>query len=239
MKAPSSNTHTPVTRSHCRFHKISLPKEELGPRIFFIVPGCSLTRYKVIEDEEIEDHGDATYEESQRMVEDIETLDLDPYIIKVLKSLVGSEIMQQREVYYLPLPGENVVRQPSTSTANAISTASKGRASGVASTSISARGKIGGDATLEDLGISETDSDDKSSDDSDYEAKPVARTKQATRKGPAPRKPTKASNKRSRAAIAQDFTQVDEAEDARDSKKTKLDEAQSSQPLLDPPVHIP
>ncbi|TEB38452.1 hypothetical protein FA13DRAFT_751295 [Coprinellus micaceus] len=112
MKAPSLTTHTPVTRSHCRFHKISLPKEELGPRIFFIVPGCSLTRYKVIEDEEVEDHGDATYEESQRMVEDIETLDLDPYIIKVLKSLVGSEIMQQREVYYLPLSGETVVRQP-------------------------------------------------------------------------------------------------------------------------------
>lgn len=239
MKVPPLTTHTPVTRSHCRFHKISLPKEELGPRIFFIVPGCSLTRYKVIEDEEVEDHGDATYEESQHMVEDIETLDLDPYIIKVLKSLVGSEIMQQREVYYLPLPGENVVRQPSTSTANVASITGKGRASGVPSASISARGKIGGDTTLEDLGISDTESDDKSSDDSDYEAKPVARTKQTARKGPAPRKPTKASNKRSRAAVAQDSMQVDEAEEGRDAKKTKLDESQSSQPLLDSPVHIP
>jgi hypothetical protein len=239
MKAPSLTTHTPVTRSHCRFHKISLPKEELGPRIFFIVPGCSLTRYKVIEDEEVEDHGDATYEESQRMVEDIETLDLDPYIIKVLKSLVGSEIMQQREVYYLPLSGETVVRQPSTSTANVSSTASKGRASGMPSTSISARGKIGGDTTLEDLGISDTESDDKSSDDSDYEAKPVARTKQTARKGPALRKPMKASNKRSRAAVAQDSIQVDEAEEGRDAKKTKLDESRSPQPLLDSPVYIP
>ncbi|CAA7258991.1 unnamed protein product [Cyclocybe aegerita] len=94
------------TRSQCRYHRISLPKEEGGPRVCFLVPGCSLNDRELMKEEEIEDHGDATHEDSLRMVKDIETLDFDQYLIGVLRHLVGLDIIREQEIYYLPQPGE-------------------------------------------------------------------------------------------------------------------------------------
>ncbi|KAG2043772.1 hypothetical protein BDR03DRAFT_331890 [Suillus americanus] len=75
-RAPSSNvqrlaasTSSPVTRSNCRFHKVSLPKEEGGPRVCFVVPGCSLGDKELMDEEEIQDHGPATYEDYPRLSE--------------------------------------------------------------------------------------------------------------------------------------------------------------------------
>ncbi|KAJ4483489.1 hypothetical protein J3R30DRAFT_3698323 [Lentinula aciculospora] len=106
-REPSSNS--PVTRSHCRYHKISLPEEDENAHIFFLVPGCSLVNRKVIKDEDIIDHGDATYEDSIRKVADIATLGINEYVIGVIRMLVGPD--KEHEVYFLPRPGEERSRK--------------------------------------------------------------------------------------------------------------------------------
>ncbi|KAK0226249.1 hypothetical protein IW262DRAFT_753867 [Armillaria fumosa] len=98
---------SPVTRSNCRYRHISLPKVEGGPRISFLVPGCSLGDTELMEDEEIMDHGDATTEDSRRVVPDIENLDFSPYLIGVLRQLVGVDLLREQEVYYLCAMGED------------------------------------------------------------------------------------------------------------------------------------
>lgn len=59
-----------------------------------------------MKDEEIEDHGDATIEDSKRMVTDIESLNFDSYLIGTLRQLVGVDLLREQEVYYLPEPGK-------------------------------------------------------------------------------------------------------------------------------------
>ncbi|KAF9461548.1 hypothetical protein BDZ94DRAFT_1299219 [Collybia nuda] len=100
---------SPVTRSNCRYHKISIPKEEDepdGPRVYFIIPGCSLGDQKLIREEFILDHGDATHEDSLRMVQDMEGWGVHPYIIGVLRVMAGVETTREQDFYYLPEPGE-------------------------------------------------------------------------------------------------------------------------------------
>ncbi|KAF9565598.1 hypothetical protein CPC08DRAFT_170059 [Agrocybe pediades] len=107
----STTFSSPVTRSHCRYHRISLPKEEGGTRVCFLVPGCSLNDKELMEEAEIEDHGDATTEDSLRMVKDIESLGFDLDLIGIIRQLVGLDILREQEVYYLPLPGEEITRK--------------------------------------------------------------------------------------------------------------------------------
>ena len=102
---------SPVTRSHCRYHRISLPKKEGGQRVCFLVPGCSLNDVELMAEEEIEDHGDATQDDSLRMIKDIRSLDFDSYLIGILRQLVGLDILREQEIFYLPQPGEEVVRK--------------------------------------------------------------------------------------------------------------------------------
>lgn len=114
-KAPSissTSTSSPVTRSHCRYHLISIPKTENGPRIKFLVPGCSLNDENLIQEEEIKDLGEAITTGDTHIVDNIETLDLDPYLLWVMRQLVGTEILRENEVFYLPEPGEEIVRIP-------------------------------------------------------------------------------------------------------------------------------
>ncbi|KAK2463137.1 hypothetical protein APHAL10511_004792 [Amanita phalloides] len=116
-----SSTHSPflsqrsstsrATRSNCRYRKISVPKEEDGPRVCFLVPGCSLGNEEVIEENEIEDLGDASHADSLRMIWDIESLDFDSYLIGVLRQLVGVDLLREQEVFYLPAPGEELHRK--------------------------------------------------------------------------------------------------------------------------------
>jgi len=63
--------------------------------------------------EEIEDHGDATHLDSLRMIKDIQSLDFDSYLIGILRQLVGLDILREQEVFYLPRPGEEIVRKTS------------------------------------------------------------------------------------------------------------------------------
>lgn len=121
--APTSNS--PVTRSMCRFHRISLPRYEDGPRIFFILPGCSLGNRTLMKEEDIVDHGDATTLDHEVMIGDIESLEFsadpnDPLplsqsasaeLVGVLRQLVGVDLLRENEVFYLPQPGETCRRK--------------------------------------------------------------------------------------------------------------------------------
>ncbi|EIW80700.1 hypothetical protein CONPUDRAFT_82804 [Coniophora puteana RWD-64-598 SS2] len=101
---------SPVTRSNCRFHKISLPKEEGGPRMCFVVPGCSLGDKELMDEEEIEDHGPATYEDYRQLLGNIELLDcFSSDLIGVLRQLVGVDLLRENEVFYLVQPGEEAL----------------------------------------------------------------------------------------------------------------------------------
>ncbi len=109
---PQRASTSRTTRSNCRYRKISVPKEEDGPRVCFLVPGCSLGDEEVIEENEIEDLGEASYADSLRMIQDIESLDFDSYLIGVLRQLVGVDLLREQEVFYLPAPGEEPTRKP-------------------------------------------------------------------------------------------------------------------------------
>jgi hypothetical protein len=89
-----------VTRSNCRFHKISLldGNDPFTERIYFIVPGCSLGDGELMAQLKIEDHGDATMEDSERMVVDFQDLGFTPDLLRKLRAVVGLN----QEVFYLP-----------------------------------------------------------------------------------------------------------------------------------------
>ncbi|KAH6913943.1 hypothetical protein BKA70DRAFT_1259930 [Coprinopsis sp. MPI-PUGE-AT-0042] len=176
LTAPVRRNHTwtsspvPVTRSHCRFHKISIPRDDDGPRIYFIVPGCSLTKEEVMEEEEVIDHGDATYEDSQRMVEDVESLGFEDFLINSLRLLVGAEIFREREIFYLPLPGEEVRRRKEPGPKQPL----------LATGSSSLGASLKSDANLADQVFSSTESEASSEEDgSDYEEVKAPATKKA------------------------------------------------------------
>ncbi|KAK7045545.1 hypothetical protein VNI00_007377 [Paramarasmius palmivorus] len=98
-----------VTRSHCQYHKISMPEVEDGPHIFFLVPGCALTNPELIKEEEIVDHGDATGEDAARCVPDIVSLEINAYVVGIIRLLVGPD--KEQECYFLPQPGEERSRK--------------------------------------------------------------------------------------------------------------------------------
>ncbi|TFK23178.1 hypothetical protein FA15DRAFT_670792 [Coprinopsis marcescibilis] len=172
----------PVTRSHCRFHKISIPKEDDdGPRIYFIVPGCCLNNEEVIQEEDIVNLGIASYEESTRMVGDVKTLGFKEYLILVLRLLVGREIYDANEVYYLPAPGEVIVRTVETDS-NKMTAPSKGHdhhTAGSSKTSTSLSAALRKETDLERHSPhSEPESDSESpSSDSSYEDSPSSMKK--------------------------------------------------------------
>ena len=109
-RTPSVNS--PVTRSNCRFHKISLPRGEDGGRAYFVVPGCSLGDGKLMDGQDIRDEGLSTHEDHKRMFPDVETLDLSPYLVGVLRQLVGVDLLrEQQEIFYLPSEDEKPKRR--------------------------------------------------------------------------------------------------------------------------------
>lgn len=131
LKRGPPSYHSPVTRSNCRFHVISVPSTEPSdsesgdeaeastsrvrredvPRFTFIVPGCSLGDAELMKEHDIRDHGFATEDEHRRMVTDIEDLEFDSYLIGVLRQLVGVDLLRLNEVFWLPGPGENLKRK--------------------------------------------------------------------------------------------------------------------------------
>lgn len=111
LQPSSSLSSIRSTRSQCKYHKITLPMEENGRRVCFLVPGCSLTNQELMKEENIEDRGEAKYEDSLRMIQNIDHLDFDQYLIGVLRQLVGLDILREGEVFYLPQHGDNIQRK--------------------------------------------------------------------------------------------------------------------------------
>lgn len=149
LTPPPASSTTPVTRSHCRFHKISMPRGTDDSRIFFVVPGCSLSNVDLMRKQDIKDEGNPTYDETHRLCSDVESMAIDLNVIGILRQLVGIDL--ERETYYLPLPGEKPMRTnkkkarasnvDSISARNGLSRTKKARnvlASPAASTSASA-----------------------------------------------------------------------------------------------------
>ncbi|KAJ7502944.1 hypothetical protein B0H11DRAFT_1987125 [Mycena galericulata] len=120
MPAPSRRAPpaagSPVTRSNCRYHRISLPEDDSdqeGPRVRFLVPGCSLGDKDLMDEENIKDEGYATTEDSERMIKDLDALHFDSYLIGTLRQLVGVDLLREQEIYYLPRPDEELrLRHP-------------------------------------------------------------------------------------------------------------------------------
>ncbi|KAH8994462.1 hypothetical protein EDB92DRAFT_1849384 [Lactarius akahatsu] len=111
----SQSINSPVTRSNCRFHKISLPRGDSGQRAHFVVPGCALGDGELMEGEDIKDEGLSTHEDHKRMLPNVETLDLDPYLVGVLRQLVGVDLLrEQQEIFYLPSEKEKLRKRRQT-----------------------------------------------------------------------------------------------------------------------------
>ncbi|KAI0332954.1 hypothetical protein GY45DRAFT_1320196 [Cubamyces sp. BRFM 1775] len=112
-RAPSTaSTSSPVTRSNCRFHMISVPKEEEnedGLRLLFAVPGCALGNAELMKDESIKDLGLVKAEDIPRLIRDLDSCNLSPYLVGVLRQLVGVDLLREQEVFYIPRRGDGVV----------------------------------------------------------------------------------------------------------------------------------
>ena len=106
VKRTASRKHIPVepksTRSQCRYRKISLPREENGPRVTFCVPQCSLNNKELMEEEDITDDGLATVRDFERLWDHVEEQKLNHYLIGVVRQLVGLDLLRENEIYYLP-----------------------------------------------------------------------------------------------------------------------------------------
>ena len=96
----SSITDSPITRSHCRFHKISVPSAEPGIRTYFIVPGCSLSAIDLMKEENIMDCGVATSEDNASKTTDLSKL--DPQLVHVLRKLAGPDLIHEDVCGFLP-----------------------------------------------------------------------------------------------------------------------------------------
>lgn len=94
------------TRSQCRYRKISLPREENGPRVTFCVPQCSLHDKELMEEEDVTDDGLATVRDFERLWDHVEEQNLSPYLVGVIRQLVGIDLLRENEVYYLPTDEE-------------------------------------------------------------------------------------------------------------------------------------
>jgi hypothetical protein len=79
--------------------------------VSFIVPGCSLGDRTLMDEEYIEDEGDATTLDHARMVGDIETLDFSSDLMGIIRQLVGVDLLRENEIFYLPQPGETYRRK--------------------------------------------------------------------------------------------------------------------------------
>nr|VWP01521.1 Alcohol oxidase [Ganoderma boninense] len=117
----STTVHSPATRSNCRYHTISLPiEEESEHRVYFAVPGCSLSNTELVQEAEIEDHGLTRTEELPTTITLIEDLKISPELLAILRQLTGVDLFREQEVIYLPRPGDQIVPKKKRSRAKYI-----------------------------------------------------------------------------------------------------------------------
>ncbi|KAF8608231.1 hypothetical protein BDV93DRAFT_603085 [Ceratobasidium sp. AG-I] len=95
---------SPVTRSNCRFHKITIPADDDDDsvKVEFIVPGCALGNHEVLKEQRIEDCGPSSTDDESAMVTDLG--DLEPRIVNKLTILVGVSLFNESVCGYLEKP---------------------------------------------------------------------------------------------------------------------------------------
>lgn len=98
----SQSTTGLVTRSQCRFHKISAPGLVPGTSVFFIVPGCALSAVEVMEEEKMVDCGLASVEDNASKITNVSQLPAK--LASVLRKLVGPDLMHEGVCGYLASP---------------------------------------------------------------------------------------------------------------------------------------
>jgi hypothetical protein len=65
--------------------------------------------------EDIRDEGFSSHEDHKRMLPNVETLDLNPYLVGVLRKLVGVDLLrEQQEIFYLPSEEEQPKKRRKT-----------------------------------------------------------------------------------------------------------------------------
>ncbi|KAG6841373.1 hypothetical protein C0991_011713 [Blastosporella zonata] len=111
---------SPVTRSNCRYRKISIPLDDESDDegsegdedvklVYFLVPGCSLGNAELNRDEKIVDRGDVTPADRLVMTPDLDIYAFNAPLLSVLRLLVGVDMLREGEIYYLPLPDSDWV----------------------------------------------------------------------------------------------------------------------------------
>ena len=98
--APNSSVTSHITRSQCRFHKISAPGLTPDEVVHFVVPYCSLSATDVMKEEGIIDCGLASDEDNRNKITDVSNL--DAALASVLRKLVGPDLMHEEVCGYLP-----------------------------------------------------------------------------------------------------------------------------------------
>ncbi|KAG6920187.1 hypothetical protein DXG01_004956 [Tephrocybe rancida] len=122
-----SYSSSPVTRSNCRYHKISIPLDDDSDDegsdgdedvklVYFLVPGCSLGNMELNRDEKIVDHGDALPSDGLLMTPDLDAYAFNAPLLSVLRLLVGVDMLREGEIFYLPQPGSDWVPRKSRDT---------------------------------------------------------------------------------------------------------------------------
>ncbi|KAF8306728.1 hypothetical protein DL93DRAFT_2159825 [Clavulina sp. PMI_390] len=103
---PSLNSSQHVTRSQCRFHRVSAPGLVPGTSVYFIVPGCSLSATEVMEREHMVDCGIASDEDNLNkiLITDVNASGLDAQLASALRKLVGIDLIHEGVCGYLPAP---------------------------------------------------------------------------------------------------------------------------------------
>ncbi|CAE6418144.1 unnamed protein product [Rhizoctonia solani] len=121
-----STTSSPLARSSCRYHKISIPTDgDDGAHVIFVVPACGLPDEKAMQEQGIEDYGLPTPEEEHARITNLAKA--EPSVVKKLQALVGMSLFQEGVCGYLE---EHSVSKASRSSIRSKSLrASEGRSS--------------------------------------------------------------------------------------------------------------
>ena len=97
--AASQTTTGLVTRSQCRFHKVSAPGLVPETSVFFIVPGCALSATKVMKENQLVDCGLASAKDNASKITNVSQLPTE--LASVLRQLVGHQLMHEGVCGYL------------------------------------------------------------------------------------------------------------------------------------------
>ncbi|KAG8888087.1 hypothetical protein FRB98_008424 [Tulasnella sp. 332] len=105
QQTPSAVTSDSVASgSHASLNASAAPSTEESPvqRTCFIVPGCTLSAFDVVKDDNIEDLGEATKAENDAKIPNFGLAPIDPSVFAALHRLVGHDYMNDTACAWLP-----------------------------------------------------------------------------------------------------------------------------------------